>query len=144
FMNTRTIELRLYDHFNPTQIGWVYAGALAILFLAIAIAAWNRPMIHESPHERRLLKLSAILAGSWGVFCLLWEPTQYYWAAAIVPIVCLIGFWLRRAPGRHLALVFLLCGIAWNVRANRKDDRYYAQGAPTRWLLPLLDLPPND
>jgi hypothetical protein len=140
FYQTNPIEDWLWQFYTETKIAWIY-----FLFFAAAIGAGMFCLRRDTPNESesrsdRIVLLSAVLVCSWAIFCVAWEPTNYYWYVVLVPFTCLLASRLRGGRNRrHTIFSFILIlGVGWNAYANYQFDRYYEKGAPAKVIPQIL------
>jgi hypothetical protein len=140
FIQTEGLEARLMAHYSTSAIAGMYNLCFwALIGTAFLIRKFSGSKGLIANQDQQLFRLSTTLLCGWSVFCLLWEPTNYYWAVGVVPFACFIVLLFREWMNAHKIAcgVLLLAGIAWNVTQNRRLDCYYGEGAPDR-IVPFL------
>ena len=100
------------------EIGALVAGLAALCFRR------PRRWVQHWPWRTPLFLASLALAGVWAVFCVVWEPTGYYWSVALFPLLTAAVLLLEPAPAgsRWLVIGLLLAGTVWNFHENRRVD----------------------
>jgi hypothetical protein len=130
-VQTHSIESWLWRYFTAEPIMWIYMTAFSSLIVSIGLAFARTPSPVLDKDCRSLVLLSAFLLASWCLFCVLWEPANYYWCIGVVPTLCLGAYFFGPWLNKHKALcATALIGLTgWNVYANYDQDRYYARGS---------------
>lgn len=125
FINQDRFKELLVNIWSGPAIMWFY-GALGIAMLA-ALAWATRRAARRGPAAptrwRPLVWVSVASILSWGVFCFLWEPTNYYWFILLAPFFIWVAAVLRPSP-RVARLVAGVVGVAtlWNLYSNHSID----------------------
>jgi len=101
---------------------------VAVLALGGGTLCFPRPRqwVRHWPWQAPLFLASLALAGVWAVFCVVWEPTGYYWSVALFPVFTGVVLILENAPAtsRRWAISLLLAGTAWNLHQGHRADQH--------------------
>lgn len=133
FVNQDPFKDAVVDDWSDRAILLFY-GAIGVALLAAAIVLVVRRRRTRSAGDtppRALVWVCAASMVSWGIFCFLWEPTNYYWFILLAPFFIYVAAALRPSPraGRGIALALLLAS-AWNLYADHDADADGTQRAP--------------
>ena len=132
FVNQEPAKEWIVDHWSSATILWCYGlvGLASFLFVAIWTAGRLRVAQVDDRH-RPVLWISVASIVSWGAFCLLWEPTNYYWFILLAPCFLFFAAAYRLTPARaRMLAIGLSIATAWNLFANHALDAAGAQRAP--------------
>lgn len=117
---------------NATILLFYGAVGAALLALAIVLVVRRRRARMESePASRALVWVSVASIISWGIFCFLWEPTNYYWFILLAPFFVYAAAELRPSPkaGRRIAAALLVATV-WNLYTDHDADAEGSRRAP--------------
>lgn len=147
FINQERFKEAIVERWSAAEILWFY-GLLGV-FLVIVGTKLLRPRrrsLAERACFRAVVWICLASIASWGFFCLLWEPTNYYWYVLLAPFFVYIAAELRLTTRRaRTAAVMLGAATIWNVVANHALDLDGAERAPEPQLRVLEQhLRPND
>ncbi|GAC1651022.1 MAG: hypothetical protein NVS4B3_10800 [Gemmatimonadaceae bacterium] len=128
FINQVPFNDVVADQWTPATILWFYGlvGAGMLITAAVIIARARQMSLPSVPALRPVVWVSVASILSWSVFCVFWEPTNYYWFILLAPFFVYVAAELR--PSQRTARM-LIGGLglatAWNVHSNR----YYVDAA---------------
>ena len=133
FVNQDRFKELLVDIWSGAGIMWFY-GALGVALLA-AIAYATRGAMRrrtaDAARWRPLVWVSVASIISWGVFCFLWEPTNYYWFILLAPFFIWVAAVLRPSPrAARLTAGLLVAATLWNLYSNHSIDQQAAKRNP--------------
>lgn len=118
----------LQQRYMPAQILTGAAIAeVAVVAAGLVALCFRQPQqwVRRWPWCGPLFLASLSLAGVWAVFCVVWEPTGYYWSVALFPVFAAAILILENSPARSRWLVVgvVLAGTAWNLQENHRVDQ---------------------
>ena len=147
FVNQEALKELMLEKWSTSMILWCYGIFGLCLCVIIATLAVRRPAAapgHAPP--RPIVWISVGSIASWAVFCVLWEPTNYYWFILLAPFFVLIAATFHLSEKAARVLTVILCIVtAWNVYANHLLDVAGTQRAPEPQLHVIAhNLRPND
>ena len=147
FVNQEMFKESIVDQWSRTTILWFYGlvGLGPLLVLSILAIRWLRAAKAGETH-RPITWISLASIVSWGAFCFLWEPTNYYWFILLAPCFLFLGAAHRLTGGQaRLFAIGLSIAATWNLFANHALDAAGAQRAPEPQLRTIAhNLRPND
>ncbi len=133
FVNQDAFKDAVVDVWTPATILWFYG----IIGVALAAAfVWTlrgarRTATPGEPRQRAFVWVSAASMLSWGFFCVLWEPTNYYWFILLAPFLAFVVAELRPASRTSRVIATALAiATAWNLYADHDADADGALRAP--------------
>ena len=101
---------------------------IAVLAAGGGALGFRRPRqwVRSWPWRAPLFLACLTLAGVWAVFCVVWEPTGYYWSVALFPVFTAAVLILENSPAasRWVVVGLLLAATAWNFHESRRIDRH--------------------
>jgi hypothetical protein len=147
FVNQDPFKDAVVEAWSPAAILWFYgaAGVCLAAAAAVLVVRARRPAVTpNAPRSLRWICVATI--ASWSVFCLLWEPTNYYWYVLLPPLFVWVAAALGPARRSDTALVAALCAVsAWNLYANHVADAAGTRRAPGPQMAVLeRNLMPHD
>ena len=118
----------LQQRYLPAQIlNWtaIVEGTALGLGLFLLGNRRLRQAVQAWPWRAPLFLAGLSLTVTWAVFCVIWEPTGYYWSVALFPLFAALVLILENSPARYRWLVIgaLLAGTAWNFHEDHRVDR---------------------
>jgi hypothetical protein len=147
FVNQEPFKEWIIDHWSSATILWFYGVIGVASFLLVAAWAVRRLRAAQAGDRYRpLLWVSVASIISWGTFCLLWEPTNYYWFILLAPCFLFFAAASRLTTRRaRMLAIGLSIATAWNLFANHTLDAAGTQRAPEPQLRVIARyLRPND
>ena len=147
FVNQEPFKELIVDRWPPRAILWFYGlVGLGLLVLIAALAIRQQRLTKGDDPHRPILWISVASIATWGAFCLLWEPTNYYWFILLAPAFLLLAS-VSRLTAARARMVAIALGIAsaWNLFANHGLDAAGMERAPEPQLRVIArNLRPND
>lgn len=147
FVNQEPFKDLVIDTWSAKAILRFYGLLGLAMILLLALLAMRRLSATKGRFAAPpIIWISIASIVSWGVFCFLWEPTNYYWFILLAPCFLFLGAPFRLTVTRARALAIAL-GVAsiWNVLANYTLDAAGAERAPEPQLRVISQhLRPND
>lgn len=147
FINQEPLKEMMVDKWSGSTILWFYGCVGLALLVAVAIVVRKfRITPAERASSRPLLWISVASILSWSFFCVLWEPTNYYWFILLAAFFVCVAAGVRLSENVSRGLALTLCLVsAWNVYANHLLDAGGAKRAPEPQLAVIKHhLRPND
>lgn len=133
FVNQEPFKEAVVDDWSDATILAFY-GAIGLALLATAtvlVVRGRRARPASERSTRALVWVSVASMATWGIFCFLWEPTNYYWFVLLAPFFVWIAAVLRPSPRASRAIAgALLIATAWNLYADHQADADGTQRAP--------------
>ncbi|HEX7021127.1 MAG TPA: hypothetical protein VF159_14005 [Gemmatimonadaceae bacterium] len=130
FVNQEPLKDRIVE-WAPRDILLLYSIIGIAMCAAVLIAVRLERRAAARGEWRPLVWICVASIVSWGIFCFVWEPTNYYWFILLVPAFALAIPKARPAKtGARAWMVVLAITIAWNVYANRYVDAQGTERAP--------------
>lgn len=147
FVNQERFKEAIVERWSASEILWFY-GLLGICLVVVGTTFLRprRRSLDERARVRPVVWISIASIASWGLFCLLWEPTNYYWYVLLAPFFVYMAAELHLTARRaRTAAAMLGLATIWNIIANHSLDLDGAQRAPEPQLRVLEQhLRPND
>jgi hypothetical protein len=146
FVNQEAFKEAVVDRWSASAILWFYGSAG---ICGVALVGWLVRRVRlgrNRPSLPAVAWISVATIASWALFCVLWEPTNYYWYILLAPCFVLVASTTRLTIASERAVVATLCALSiWNVAANHTLDAAGAERAPEPQMRAIAQhLAPND
>lgn len=144
-INQEPFKEAIVDRWSASAILWFY-GSIGICVVILVGLCVRRANVGRGRPLPPVAWMSIATIASWGLFCLLWEPTNYYWYILLAPFFVLISCTMRLTITSERAIASALCVVSlWNIAADHSLDVAGAERAPEPQMRVIEQhLAPND